>query len=406
MNKQIRPTLSRARGAGEILTLFRRQECQTRADVMELTGLSRSAVTQKLDLLLEAGYLCLAGETPSTGGRPANRYAFNAEAGYILAAAIGASHFSAVLATFGAQTLAETSGRIVISEGPEGVMPTIDQAFSNLLDRTGLTPKQIKGIALSVPGPVEFAQGRIVNPPIMTGWDGFCVPEWFTERFNCAVLVDNDVNAMAYGEHTMSYPNHPHMLLIKLSTGIGCGIVMGGTLHRGAQGAAGDIGHVPAGPEWQDDRNIRCRCGNVDCVEAYASGWAMIRDLIAEGFNVQQNEDVVALVRAGEPEAIRLIKRASRIVGHAVADAVSFFNPSLVLIGGYYTRVDELILAGIRETVYRRSLPLATKHLEILPSTLSQSASTSGLVNLLMEHILDPGIIEQQLGGSGDYAAR
>lgn len=398
MNVQVPlATRSQKGGAGEILTLFRGATALTRNDVVHLTGLSRSTVAQRIDLLQRAGYLRQDIDEASTGGRPAVRYAFNPDAGHILVAALGASHFSAVLATFGAEPEAEVSGSSHIADGPDVVMPQIEAAFRQLLAERGLTSADIKGIAISVPGPVEFAQGRVVNPPIMTGWNNFSIPSWFVSSYRCPVLVENDANAMAYGEYRSAFPTHPHMLLIKIGTGIGCGIVMGGRLHRGAQGAAGDIGHVQAGVEWIEERPVPCCCGNVGCVEAYASGWAMIRDLSALGMPVHQNEDVVSLVRRGDADAIRLIRRSTRIVGQAIADTVSFFNPSLVLIGGYYTQVDELLLAGIREIVYRRSLPLATKHLQILASPLGGRAATVGLSHLLTEHILAPDAIDREL---------
>lgn len=384
-------------GAGDILALFRGGLALTRNDVVRSTGLSRSTVSQRIDMLLRSGYLRQHTDEAATGGRPANRYTFNPDAGHVLVAAVGASHFSAVLAAFDAEPEVEVSGAIDIADGPETVMPRIETAFQELLSTRNLAASDIQGIAVSVPGPVEFAQGRVVNPPIMTGWDNFSIPDWFTDRFQCPVLVENDANAMAYGEFRASFPRHPNMLLIKIGTGIGCGIVMGGTLHRGAQGAAGDIGHVRAGVEWIGEHPVPCCCGNVGCVEAYASGWAMIRDLTAAGVDIHTNEDVVSLIRSGDSDAMRLIRRSARICGQAIADAVSFFNPSLVLIGGYYTKVDELLLAGIREIVYRRSLPLATKYLQILASPQGGRAGTLGLCHLLTEHILSPEAIDRAL---------
>ncbi len=390
----------RRNGPGEVLSLFRGGLGLTRSEVMQATGLSRSTVAQRLDVLVGAGYLIPDVEDSPTGGRPATRYVFNPEAGRILVAAIGATHFSAVLATFGAEAIAETSGSIAIGDGPEAVMGRIDKAFSDLLERASLTSTDIRGIAISVPGPVEFAQGRVVSPPIMTGWDNFSVPAWFSDTFECPVVLENDVNAMAYGEARVSFPDHRHILVIKIGTGIGCGIVVGGALHRGAQGAAGDIGHIQAGVEWIEDQPLPCCCGNTGCVEAYASGWAMIRDLRAAGAEVTANEDVVALARAGDAEAMRLIRRSGRIVGEAIADAVSFFNPSLVLIGGYYTQVDELLLAGIREVVYRQSLPLATRYLQISGSPLGSRAGTLGLCHLLTEHVLSAQAVDRVLNAS------
>ena len=134
----------------------------------------------------------------------------------------------------------------------------------------GHAPGEVRGIGIGVPGPVEFATGRPVNPPIMPGWDDFDIPGWFADRYGAPVLVDNDVNIMARGEHWVHWRATSHLLLVKVGTGIGCGIVADGQIHRGARGAAGDIGHIRATSE-----DVICHCGNIGCLEAVAGGHAL-----------------------------------------------------------------------------------------------------------------------------------
>jgi predicted NBD/HSP70 family sugar kinase len=209
--------------------------------------------------------------------------------------------------------------------------------------------------------------------------------------------VDNDVNAMAFGEQRICWPQHLHMLMIKVSTGVGCGIIANGAIYRGAQGAAGDLGHIPYGGE----AGPVCRCGNIGCIEAYAGGWALLRDLSALGHNVGSPSDVVRLIRASQPDAVRLARQAGRVLGQAISDAVSFFNPSLVVIGGQLAHADEPLLAGIREAVYRRSLPLATRDLQITTSRLDQHAGVAGLALMLGDHIFAPHAVDQALEVDG-----
>ena len=148
-----------------------------------------------------------------------------------------------------------------------------------------------------MPGPVEFDSGRPVNPPIMPGWDDFPIPDWFEGRYSAPVLVDNDVNIMARGEHRMHWPETEHLLLIKVGTGIGCGIVADGQIHRGARGAAGDIGHIQA----TSREDVVCRCGNIGCLEAIAGGQALAKRLAEMGEDASHSRDVVRLVRAATP---------------------------------------------------------------------------------------------------------
>ena len=135
----------------------------------------------------------------------------------------------------------------------------------------------VRGIGIGVPAPVAFSRGEPVAPPMMPGWDGFSIPGWFSRHYDAPVLVDNDVNIMALGEHWTHWRDCEHLLYVKIGTGIGCGIVSDRRIHRGAQGAAGDIGHVRLAGH--DD--VVCRCGNVGCLEAVAGGRALAARLTA-----------------------------------------------------------------------------------------------------------------------------
>lgn len=384
---------SEAFGPGVILALFRRGQARTRADLVRLTGLARSTITQRLDALFEAGLLVPDGESVSTGGRPPTQFRFNASGGVLLIADIGASHLRCAITDLAGAVLAEVASGLDIATGPYPVLDQVTKSFEKLLAAAEYFPKDVRGIGVAVPGPVEFATGRVVSPPIMTGWDEFDIPHYFAKRYNCPTLVDNDVNAMAFGEQRACWPQYHDMLLVKVGTGVGCGIIANGELYRGAQGAAGDLGHIP----YSGEGGPICRCGNIGCFEAYAGGWALIRDLRALGHNVESSAEVVLLIRAGQPDAVRLARQAGRVLGQAISDAVSFFNPSLVVIGGQLAHADEPLLAGIREVVYRRSLPLATRNLQITTSRLDGRAGVTGLALMLGDHIFAPNAIDYML---------
>jgi predicted NBD/HSP70 family sugar kinase len=356
---------------------------------MDSTGLARSTINQRLDALLAAGLIVPAGESISTGGRRPGRFAFNAEVGITLVADIGASGLRTAACDLAGVVLAERATRINVATGPREVLGTVGRCFEELAGEVGRAPEDVKGVAVGVPGPVQFATGRVVSPPIMTGWDGFDIPGFFRDRYGTTVLVDNDVNVMALGEQRASYPDVAHLAFLKVGTGVGFGIVAGGQVLRGTQGAAGDIGHIRVTVPDDTEQPV-CICGNVGCVEAYAGGWALIRDLRAAGRTVETVDDVVALIRAGDPSAVRLARRAGRILGEATADAVSLLNPSVVVIGGQLAHADEQLLAGIREVVYQRCLPLATRSLQIVRSSLDLRAGIIGLARLLADTILAP----------------
>jgi predicted NBD/HSP70 family sugar kinase len=390
------PAVAAASGVGEVLGMFRSQASLTRADVMQQTGLSRSTVNQRLDALLAAGLVVPSGEGTPTGGRPASRFVFNRTRGILLVADIGATGMRTALCDLRGEVLAERERRIDVGAGPLPVLSAAQEMFAQLLADAGRPAAEVHGVGIDVPGPVDFDSGQVVSPPIMSGWDRYDIPGWFATHYDCPVLVDKDVNAMAFGEQRTVHPGVPHLLMVKVGTGVGAGLILDGHVHRGADGAAGDIGHIPVHVPDVDDEPL-CRCGNTGCVEAYAGGWALVRDLKAAGLAAETVDDAITLIRTGNVTAVRLARRAGRILGGAIADSVSLFNPRVVVVGGQLARVEEQLFAGIREMVYRRSLPLATRNLQIVPTRMDTRAGLVGLALLLADGIFAPARVERML---------
>jgi predicted NBD/HSP70 family sugar kinase len=380
-------------GAGSLLRMIRNGEAVTRADLVRRTGLARSTVAQRLDALLAHELVYEAGGSASTGGRPPTVLAFNQAAGVVLAADLGATHSRLVVSDLAGAPLAEQAFEMDIAEGPERVLDWVRERFAALLDEIGRAPGDVRGIGVGVPGPVAFSRGEPVAPPIMPGWDGFSIPGWFAAHHDAPVLVDNDVNIMALGEHWSHWRELEHLLFVKVGTGIGCGIVAGGRIHRGAQGAAGDIGHIRL--PGHDD--VVCRCGNVGCLEAVAGGRALAERLRARGLTTATSRDVVAQVRAGEPIAIQAVRDAGRFLGEVLAGSVNFFNPGAIVIGGDIAEAHQQLLAGVREVIFQRSLPLATGDLRIVPSRLGDRAGVIGAAIMVIEHVLAPEAVDRAI---------
>ena len=386
-------------GPGTMLQLIRQGDGATRADLAALTGLARSTIAQRLEQLQAQDLLRQAGESESTGGRPPTLFAFNEDAGFVLAADLGATHSRLAVTNLGGRVLAEESGEIEIAAGPERVLDWVDERFHALLRETGRGDDDVYGIGIGVPGPVEHATGRPRNPPIMPGWDGYAIPERFTDRYAVPVLVDNDVNIMALGEHWTHWSEVDHLLFVKVGTGIGCGVVVDGQIHRGADGAAGDIGHIRVAVE-DEAEDVTCTCGNVNCLEALAGGGAMADRLRAQGLDAPHSRAVVELARSGEAAAVQLVRESGRLIGEVLAALVNLYNPSVIVIGGDVSQAHEQLLAGIREVVYQRSLPLATRHLRIVRSQLEDRAGVIGAAVMVIEHLLSPATIDAAIAAA------
>ncbi len=383
--------------AGDLLAIIRDGRARTRAELARYTGLSRSTITQRVDALLRAGLVHDAGEAPSSGGRPPQTLAFNAAAGVVLVADLGATHSRVAVADLSGDLLAETTGELSIAQGPETVIAWTMTAFSRLLDELDRPPDDVRGVGIGLPGPVEYSAGRAVNPPIMPGWDGVEVPRLVRATFDVPVLVDNDVNIMALGEYWTCWRDRiDNLLFVKIGTGIGSGIVANGAIYRGQHGAAGDMGHIRV-PSASD---VRCRCGNRGCLEAVASGDALAGQLRDLDIPARDARDVATRAIAGDPTATRLVRSAGRLIGDVLAGAVNLLNPGAIVLGGDVSMAANPLVAGVRERIYERSTVLATHDLRIEGSELGDRAGVVGAAVMILESILLPGAVDAAVGAS------
>ncbi|WP_329249371.1 ROK family protein [Streptomyces sp. NBC_01478] len=387
--------------AGDLLELVRTGRATTRGALQQVTGLSRATVGQRLDRLFRAGWLREGAGGPvdsPLGGRPSITLEFDDAHAVVLAADLDTRHARACVLSLTGEILAEHGGTLVIEDGPDAVLGELGRWFAELLEKAGHRASEVCGIGLAVPGPVDSETGRVVQPPIMPGWDGYDIrgrlARAFTEHTGAPrvpVLVDNDANLMAYGEQRTGYPDCSAFVLVKVSTGIGAGVVVGGSIFRGIDGGAGDIGHIriPAGAQ------ALCRCGSYGCLAAVASGGAVARRLVETGVPAASGSDVRDLLASGHPGAAAFAREAGRQVGDVLATVVTLLNPGVLMIAGDLAGTS--FLTGVRELLYQRALPRSTAHLHVLTSRLGERAGLVGAGALVVEHLYAPERVEERL---------
>ncbi len=381
-----------------VLDVVRLGFATTRPEIIRQTGLGRSVVVQRVQELLDRGLLVESGLAASSGGRAPRSLQFNARAGHILVADLGATSIGVGVADMAGNLLVQAEEPADIVDGPDAILDRVREMFDELIGRRPMAPGELWGIGIGLPGPVEFAAGRPVSPPIMPGWDDYPVRARFADRYEVPVWVDNDANLMALGEFRSGVAQgHSASIFLKVGSGIGAGIIIAGRLHRGAQGSAGDVGHIQV----TDDPAIVCRCGNIGCLEAMAGGAALGRDgtqaardgrspelarLLAERGTI----DAAAVGWAaahGDAVSRELVAAAGRRIGRTVSTLVNALNPSLVAIGGGVTGLGDPFIAAIRETVYARSAPLATRDLLIARSILDDRGGRIGAASVVADEL-------------------
>ncbi len=379
-----------------IVNMVRLGEAVTRPEIGRVTGLGRGVVAQRIDRAVEMGFLEDAEYAPSSGGRAPRTLRFRAERGRIVVCALGGQHIHVGVTDLDGEIHDEAHRAWDIARGPEDTLATATAMVDELLEKAGDTP--VWAMIVGLPGPVDFETGRPVAPPIMPGWNGFDVRTVFEQRYDAPVWVDNDVNLLAAGERARRREEGVDLIYCKVGTGIGAGLVSHGRLHRGANGAAGDMGHVRVPGAEQV-----CRCGKTGCLEALAGGWALVRnaraeieggatgllaDAVASGEELRLETITLAAAR-GDSLAISLVQASARQVGEAIAALVNMFNPSVIVVGGAVASTGELFLAEVRQRVYELSLPLATRDLAIKTSENDSREPVRGGVDLAKEQLFD-----------------
>lgn len=380
-----------------VINLVRLNEATTRPDIGRVTGLGRGVVTQRVQQAVDLGYLAEGGRGPSSGGRAPRTLRFAAERGRIVVCALGALHIHVGISALDGDVVDDLHRSWEISTGPERTLDVIMAMLDELLARNDDVP--VWGIAVGLPGPVDFWSGRPMSPPIMPGWNGYDVKTPFEKRFGAPVWVDNDVNLLALGERARRREERVDLVYCKTGTGIGVGLLFEGRLHRGASGSAGDIGHLRV-----PGSTLPCVCGKIGCLETVAGGWALVRDAdqaVADGAtgflattlserSSLRPEDIAGAAQRGDPLGMSLAQRSAQAVGEALASLVNTFNPGVLVLGGAIAAgAGEIFLAEVRQRVYELSLPLATRDLIIVRSVDDPREPLRGGAEMVREQLFD-----------------
>jgi predicted NBD/HSP70 family sugar kinase len=348
-------------------------------------------VSLRVRELLEAGLLEELGETEPTGGRRAGRVGFPSDAGVVLALELGGTHARWRLADFTATPLADGGYSLVISSGAEEVLGPVEAEVRQALDRMGLPIEAVRSCAVGFPGPVNFADGRVTGPPHMAGWEQAPIPSFLSKWVPGPIVVDNDVNVMAWGEYDAKWRQEGihDLLFIKHGTGIGCGIIANGQIYRGYDGTAGEVGHICVADAPQ---SLMCSCGSRNCLEVVASGGALVKRLKAQGYKVETASDVSRLEVQGDLLAMSMVRDAGKALGAVMSGIVSFFNPAVIVMGGSLGALEISLLAGMREATYAQATMFSTRHLRIVPSALGPEAALHGATLLALDLAYDAAI--------------
>jgi predicted NBD/HSP70 family sugar kinase len=356
----------------------------SRSQLTRLTGLSRATVSSIVADLLAAG---LIGEAPDTSesrptGRPAQPLMLIPSAAYAVAADIGHQHVRVAVCDLHGDPVWDT---VVVNDTDRAPRETLDltaELIHRAIREKGIARGDVLGLGVDIAVPVRTADGAVEAHGIMPGWAGMRPGRELEEKTGLTAWLANGADAGALAERLYGAGRGTSdMIYIRLSTGIGAGIVSGGRPLTGASGLAGEVGHVLADP-----RGAICRCGNRGCLEAVAGPAAIARLLENSWGRRVTVPDLLRLIDEGDRGAVRALEDAADHVGMVLADLVTLLNPELIVVGGDLVATGPLLFAPLERAVRRYALAAAAEAVTVVPGELGEQAEVRGAAGMVLAH--------------------
>jgi predicted NBD/HSP70 family sugar kinase len=380
-----------------VIDALRAQGVASRAELARLTDLSRSTVSTIVGDLIDTGLATERDGQPPDGeahaGRPPVMVALDSSAGLALALDFGHRHLRVAVSDLSHTVLAETWRELDVDHSADDGLAAAAEDVEEALAEAGAERNRVIGAVMGLPAPINRATGAVQDSSILPGWVGVDAAEEARARLGLPVAVENDANLGALAELVWgAAKGHSEVAYIKVSSGIGGGLISRGRLTHGVGGTAGEIGHTvltEGGPV--------CRCGNRGCLETLASARAVAQQLSQSRREEISTRRLLELSAAGDAAAQRLIGDAGRVLGVAVANLCNIVNPECVVIGGDLGLAGDVVLDPVREVVRRNAIPSAAEDTEIAAGVLGERAEMLGALALVMhesERFEAPGIKE------------
>ncbi len=375
-----------AASPGHLLELIRTRPGWTRQQLLVATGMSRTTLFERLDQLFRAGLVYESGATGAVG-RPAQLLRFDDRHRVAVILDLGQTHGRIAVSDMSGRTLRMATLRLDIAKPATLLLPQLLDTADQLL-RVDPTA-QLVGVGMGIPGPVDVATGRLGASTTMPGWAEYPIVPTVGARWDVPVLIENDARAFALGEATATAESGI-LLGVKYASGIGAGIVVRGDVIGGADGAAGDIGHIRI-----TDDGPRCRCGRRGCLAAWASGRTLLQRLTAEG--LADLEDLAQRAHAGDPTVLAEVRKGAALLGRVLAAIVPTINPNTLVLGGTIGQLP-VVAEEVERRVRAETMERASRGLRVVSSRFGDDSAVMGLTVMVARRVFSAAAIDATIG--------
>lgn len=360
---------------------------QTQASLVRATGLSRATVASIIDELRATGRVDISTDAKPHGrGRPPALVHLANDTHIVLGVDFGHAHLSVAAADLTGAILAERHEPMDVHHAAEESLDRAAALIAELLDEISgndIADKPVM-VGVGVPGPIEIARpsgsgalgGRVCAGTVLPSWAGYDPAAELAKRTGLAVLAENDANLGALGEQRFGVGRGvENVVFVKVSSGIGTGLILGGRLYRGSRGASGEIGHVQV----REDGAL-CRCGSRGCLETVSSADAALALLAPAHGRTMTVADLFALEAAGDPGVLRLLADMGTAIGRVIAVIAANLDPNMVIVGGSMAR--SALVNSVAAAIKRFNQPYVAADMRVAAAELGERASLMGAIAL------------------------
>ncbi|MFC0414553.1 ROK family transcriptional regulator [Cytobacillus solani] len=369
-----------------VLNKIRLSEPISRAQIAKETSLTPPTVSSIVKELIDQGLVRESMLGHSSGGRKPTMLHIHTNAFYVIGIDAGPEKVECILTDLTGKIIERTSSLLSKPITNEQFLSILMESIREILQISNMNQDKIIGIGIAMHGAVDIETGTSLVAPILN-LRNIPIKAALEEEFNLTIKVENDARAMALGESWFGgHGEVDSIVAVNIGRGVGAGVIINGKLYHGAQGIAGELGHMTI-----DINGDVCECGNQGCLQTLVSGSSIAKRARKQVMKGELTaKEIFECAQNGNPACVHLLQETGEMIGIGLTNLIHLVNPSKIVLGGGVMKSEKFIMPALLETIQQRILTTEAKKTKVTVTRLGDDATLLGAVALLLVELFDP----------------